>query len=101
MDLSFNLVSRCPGVLAIVHRHAFPFVFTWSYQAMLALGAGVLILIRPKLAEFHHRPLPDCDRDYRAGAFPLVNGPAHKKTRFARGETGFLGGGGEMCVSDG
>ncbi len=52
MDLSFDLVSRCPGVLAIVHRHAFPFVFTWSYQAMLALGAGVLILIRPKWLNF-------------------------------------------------
>lgn len=48
MDLFFNLVSRCPGVLAIVHRHMFPFVFTWSYQALLALGLGILILIRPK-----------------------------------------------------
>ena len=52
MDLFFNLLSRCPEVLAIVHRRTFPFVFTWSYQAMLALGAGVLILVRPKWLNF-------------------------------------------------
>lgn len=45
-------VQRLPVVFAAVHRHMFPVGFTWSTQAMIALGAGVLILIRPRWLNF-------------------------------------------------
>ena len=35
--------------LAVLHRHRFPVSFVWSPHALLALVAGLLILIRPKL----------------------------------------------------
>ncbi len=34
--------------LAAFHRHSFSLHFSWSVQAILALAAGVLILVRPK-----------------------------------------------------
>lgn len=38
------------SLLAVVHHHWFPFRIGWSSaQPLLALLAGVLILIRPKL----------------------------------------------------
>jgi len=46
------LAHRCPVVMATVHRHIFPVGFTWSTQALIALLAGILILVRPKLLNF-------------------------------------------------
>ena len=46
------LASRCLVGLLAPHRHMFPFGINWSVQAALALVAGILILIRPKLLNF-------------------------------------------------
>ena len=35
-------------LLVAVHAHALAFELTWTTQAILALIAGVLVLIRPK-----------------------------------------------------
>ena len=37
------------SLLAVVHHRWLPFHIGWSVQPLLALLAGVLILIRPKL----------------------------------------------------
>ena len=52
--MELPLIFSCDGfaLLAVVHRHAFPVTFVWSNQAILALVAGLLILIRPKLLNF-------------------------------------------------
>ena len=38
--------------LAAVHRHHLPFHFGWSAQPVMALVAGIFILVRPKLLNF-------------------------------------------------
>lgn len=37
---------------AAAHKHTFPVTVVWSTQAVVALIAGLLILIRPKLLNF-------------------------------------------------
>ncbi len=37
---------------AVLHRHGFPFRVGWAAQPIIALVAGVLILIRPKFLNF-------------------------------------------------
>ena len=41
-----------PSTLAAVRHHFFPFHFGWHAQPIMALVAGVFILIRPKLLNF-------------------------------------------------
>ena len=52
MEFLTTFVPRSHPVLAAVHRHTFFFGVTWSAHAVLALVAGLLILIRPKLLNF-------------------------------------------------
>ncbi len=40
--------SAGPLLAAPSHRHAFVFSFDWSPQYLLALIAGLLVLVRPK-----------------------------------------------------
>ena len=53
MNLLLNVATRFPFLMAAVaHRHWLPFRFPFSVQPVLALIAGVLILIRPKFLNF-------------------------------------------------
>ena len=53
MSFLFNVVGTSRVFLiAASRRHMFPFGFVWSLHAILAIIAGVLILIRPKLLNF-------------------------------------------------
>ena len=45
-------VSFLHPILVGVHRHGLPFRIGWSAQPILALIAGVLILVRPKFLNF-------------------------------------------------
>ena len=40
------------GALVAAHRFPFGYHFSWSAQPILALIAGLLILVRPKLLNF-------------------------------------------------
>ena len=50
----FPLFLAAPSsfLLAVVHRHWLPFHFPFAVQPVLALVAGLLILIRPKFLNF-------------------------------------------------
>ena len=52
MNFLFHVTGNLPAVLIAARRHTFWFGLTWSVHATLAIIAGVLILIRPKLLNF-------------------------------------------------
>ena len=52
MNPLFNVAMKSPAVMIAARRHFLPFGFSWSIHAVLAIIAGVLILIRPKLLNF-------------------------------------------------
>ena len=52
MDSLLPFVQSSHLMLAVVRKHTFSLGVTWSAHAALALIAGILILIRPKLLNF-------------------------------------------------
>lgn len=52
MNSLFDVAMNPAVVIIAARRHFFWFGFTWSVHAVLAIIAGVLILIRPKLLNF-------------------------------------------------
>ena len=52
MHIFLHSTLQHPGLLALVHRHWFSFRSPFPVQPVLALVAGVLILVRPKFLNF-------------------------------------------------
>ena len=48
MAPSHGILSSAGHWFVAAHTHTFSFHLTWTTQAILALVAGVLVLIRPK-----------------------------------------------------
>ena len=50
----YSLLANFPRTITsvVVHHHYFPFHFKFSAQPVMALVAGIFILIRPRLLNF-------------------------------------------------